>query len=403
MSTGGIEGMSALQAYRADLPLGGTDPSANDGAAIMIGTLLRQSLLSTSDDAAGSRIRGEASAMARASLGAAVLAQGCTYDDHPAEADVDVFRLLAQRTEHTGWLNLAQHLLESTEPVCADPIVHGRLVFDRARIWRKRGFLDISEAQSEELLRHAKRIGSAELQARAHGMLASIAQSRGNIVVAGKHSAAQLAAARSAGTTRLTSAALEGLGVAAGIRGDYNAAVHYLWSAYDGINGSGILALAVLNGLAQALLVSGHPEDALRMWTVQLNGGPPMHLVMPAVGGIAIVSAQLGDAAGVAWAAEQIRQLAKHRHHQREIAGALLECALALDAVGNGPQAGVLRRRAEAIAVARGYHDLTFSDSPTILPVAARQRFHGAAARAKEEIDKMEVPALPAQLRVAGV
>ena len=403
MSESPLGGLSALQAYRADLPLGGADPTPNDGAAILVATLLRHSLHVPADEPQATRIREEALAKARASLGPAMLAQGCTYDDQPAESDVDVFRMMAQRTEHTGWLNLAQHLLESTAYVSDDPIVLGRIAFDRARVWRKRGFLDVSQAQSEELLRQGNRLKSAELKARAHGMLASLAQSRGNLAVAAEHSAAELVAAREAGARRLSSAALEGLGIAAGIRGDYNSAVNYFWSAYEGIEGRGTLALAVLNGLAQALLLSGHTEDALRMWTKQLSGSPPMYLVMPAVGGIAIASAQLGDARGVAWAADQIRQIARHRHHQREIAGAMLECALALEATGNGPQAGVLRRRAEGMALALGYHDLTFSDSPTILPVAARQRFHGAAARAKAEIEKMEVPALPAQLQVVGV
>lgn len=402
MTSGPAAGLSALQAYRADLPLGGADPSAQDGTAILVATLLRQSLVAaTPEDAA--RVRDEALALARASLGPTMLAQGCTYDDHAAETALDVFRLLTQRTEHTGWLNLAQHILESTDQICDDPIARGRILYDRARISRKRAFLDLSEAQAEELLRRSKQLKSAELKARAHAMLASISQSRGNIAAASEQSTAALAAAREAGAVGLISVALEGIGIAAGIRGDHNSAVNYLWSAYQQVHGSGVQALAVLNGLAQTLLLSGHSEDARRMWAMQLSGGPPMHLVLPAVGGIALASAQLGDAKGVAWAADQVRQLARHRHHQREIAAALLECALALEVTGNGPQAGVLRRRAEGIALALGFHDLTFSDSPTILPPAARQRFHGAAARAKAEIEQMEVPALPDQLQVAGV
>jgi hypothetical protein len=159
----------------------------------------------------------------------------------------------------------------------------------------------------------------------------------------------------------------------------------------------------VLGNLAQTLMLSGHLEDAQRMWQLLLNGRPPLHIVLPALGGFAISSAQLHDRNGVEWAAQQVRTFAKHRHHSREIAAALLECALGLEYVGLAPQGGVLRRRAEAIAVAFGYHDLTFAELPGILPAAARQRFTGAAARAKTEIESLAVPELPVDVQLAAV
>ena len=67
-------GQSALQAFRADLPVGGAAPDAEDEAAVIVATLLRQPLTIPSDDPDRERIRGRAVEIARESLGAETLA-----------------------------------------------------------------------------------------------------------------------------------------------------------------------------------------------------------------------------------------------------------------------------------------------------------------------------------------
>src|SRR4051812_17589696 len=61
-------GQSALQAYRSDINPGAPDATHEDQAAILVATLLRQSLTADEDSRAG-RIRDEAVGIARKSLG----------------------------------------------------------------------------------------------------------------------------------------------------------------------------------------------------------------------------------------------------------------------------------------------------------------------------------------------
>lgn len=389
-----LVGRSALEAFRSDLPLGGAEPTKQDGVAIMVATLVRQSLAAGIDDSSGIRIRSEAVEMAKRSLGEAKLTEGCTYDDHSAEADTDVFRLLAQRTEHAGWLNLAQHLLESTAEFCRDAIGRGRILSDRSRISRKRGLLDLSQAQNEELLRLGIRLKSADLAARAHIGLSGLAQTRGNFFEFQKYQLKTLRIARRAGLRRSRASAHEGLGTYASIRGDYNAAVNHLWSAYRLADGAMVIENAALVNLAQTFLVSGHFENARKVVVLVLNGAPPLQSALPVLGSYAIASSHLGDVAAVEWATSQVRRLAKSRHHPRDVAGALFECASALEHVGHLAQGGVLRRRAERMALSYGFHDLTFAESIAsgALPFTERQRFTGLAARANAEIEEMDMP-----------
>lgn len=396
-------GPSALQAFRADAPLGGADPTQQDADAILVATLIRQSLIVGVDEPAGIRIRTEAMEIARASLGDARLAGGCTYDDHSAHEDVDVIRLLAQRMEHAGWLNLAHHLLESAAEVCTEVIARGRILSDRARVSRKRGLFDLSHAQIEELIRESRRLGSADLASRAQIGLGALAQIRGNFVEMDKRGLKALQFARKAGLRRGAATAHDALGLCASLRGDYNGAVRHLWAAYRLANGAAAIEISALGNLAQTLLISGHLEDARKVARLVLNGSPPLQAALPTLGGFAMASSHLGDVTAVEWAAGQVRRLARFRNFHRDVAGALLECAAALEHIGRAEPGGVLRRRAEAMALSHGFHDMTFEGSIAsgALPFLERQRFTGLAARAKAEIEEMVVPELAADVRLA--
>src|SRR4051794_6542771 len=82
-------GQSALQAFKSDLTPGAAAATAEDQSAVLVATLLRQSL-AAEDDAGALPIREKALELARASLGEAMLSEGCTYDDHPARSTTDV-------------------------------------------------------------------------------------------------------------------------------------------------------------------------------------------------------------------------------------------------------------------------------------------------------------------------
>ena len=395
-----LAGRSALQAFRDDLPLGGGEPTREDNEAILVATLMRQSLMAA--PAEGARIRVEALALARESLGADVLAEGCTYDERAAESDIDILRLLSQRVALAGRVNLAQHLLETAAELARDPMDSGRLLSDRSRNSRKQGQLDLSEEQALELLRRGTRAKSDELVALAAGQLASIAQVRGNFVAMRERLEESIAAARRGGLTRLIASAEAGLGVHAAYAGRYGDAVTLLWSAYRRSRGKGTIALAALGNLAQTLLICGRPEESRKIATLILQSRPPMQNALPVLGGYALSSARLSDASAVTWACDQVRMHARSRHHAREVAGALVECGLALELIGREAQAGVLRRRAEAIAAEHGFHDLTFSEGLRAWSGVApdREPFAGEAEQVAAEIASLEVPRFEADVRL---
>lgn len=397
-TTRSLLGPSALQAFHADLPLGGLSPDIEDEAAVLAATLLRQEVALVAGECARALVRERAIGIARVSLGEPALAAGCTYDEQPASSDIGIIRLLAQRTEHKGWLNLAHHLLESATELAEDVIDKGRLLADRARNARKQGKLDLAEAQTEELLRLAGRLRSDELTVQAKAGFAALAQTRGNLPAVRAYSEEVLQLAIKANLSRQVVGARTGLGILAAISGDYEEAVGQLWSAACASDGRGVLWNAAFINLAQTLLLSGRLVESRKITILLLDTSPPLQQALPALGGYAISSAHLGDFEAVDWACQHIRRLSRGRHYPREVAGALLECAAAMQIIGRAVPAGVMRRRAIALATAHGFHDLTFTEAldAAMGRLPERTAFTGAGTRVESEIAKLDVPTLPA-------
>jgi hypothetical protein len=391
-------GESALQAFRADQPVGGATPDAEDEATILTATLLRQQLSIPAEDPSAVRIRAKAVSLAAESLGQAALDEGCTYDEHPSRGETDIVRLLAQRTEHKGWLHLSQHLLETLSVLAVEPMDQGRVLADRVRISRKKGLHILSEAQNEELGRLAKRLRSDELIARSHMSAAALAQVRGNMVAFREHAETQLKVASRAKLFRLQASARAGIGSHAARTGDYSCAVAHLWKAYRASSPVGVIAVGALGDLAQTLMLAGRPAEGRKIASVLLEGSKRPQSVLPRLGTYALCSAALNEEDAVAWSCAQVRELAKGRHYHREVAEALIECAIALEMIGRQSQAGVLRRRAEAMATTFGFFDLTFAEALTAAhgQPPERVQFAGGGAQAEREIAELSAPRIPA-------
>lgn len=388
-------GQSALQAYRSDIVPGSPEPTREDQDAILVATLLRQSL-AAADEETATRIQGEAIALARKSLGETILSQGCTYDDHPARSRSDVIRLLAQRTDHAGRLRLAQHLLESAAELETDAIECGRILSDRAKTSRKLGYLDLAFAQYTKLLSDAKALRSGELLAMAHQGLAAFAETRGNFVEYRSHIRSMIRIARAHRLTKLSAAGYAGLGKSQALLGLFGDAVENLWKAYQLSEGNGYIAWMALGNLAQTLLVSGRPAEARKIATMVIHDSPSLVTAAPSIGAYAVTSAQLRDVAGVRWAAAQLARFDGSVGNPREVAEALMECSAALDAIGESTEAATMKRRSDDLAVHYGFHSLTFQEAMVSVQRASEpQRFKASAAKAAAAIREMEVPRLP--------
>jgi tetratricopeptide (TPR) repeat protein len=387
-------GQSALQAFRADFPVDGTGPTQEDHATVLVATLLRQSL--AAEDGTAERMREEALEIARASLGERALEQGSTYDGFPARSRTDTIRLLSQRSDLAGRLHLAEHLLASAAEMETNPVDAGRIVVDRAKISRKRGQLDLSLEQLQQLLRQARRLKSMELVAKAHIGIAAVAETRGNFVEFRVQVKRAIRIARSARLNTLLASGYSGLATAEAIAGQYGDAVTHFWKGYQLIGGHGQIARALLGNLGQTLLLSGRPVEARKVASSVLQNDPPIISALPCLGTYAIASAQLQDAEAVRWASAAVRRLASGHTTPKDLAEALMECSAALESIGDRSEAETMKGRADALAEQHGLHALTFREAMRSVQLLGQpQRFNAAASEAAAQIDGLEVPRIP--------
>jgi tetratricopeptide (TPR) repeat protein len=391
-----LVGQSALQAFRADIPADGLNPTREDDAAVLVATLLRHSL-AAQDAAVTEQLTDEALKVARASLGADALAEGATYDDHPATSRADVIRLLSQRTDRMGRLRVAEHMLESAAELESDPVECGRILSDRSRVSRKLGRLDLSQEQNHELLRDARRLRSPELAAKAHAGLAAIAETRGNYAEFRNQLNFVIRFSKSARLTNLLASGYSGVATSEALAGRYGNAVTHFWKAYRLVDGRGHIGAALLGNLAQTLLISGRPAEARKVATVLLQNAPPSLSKLPSLGTFAIASAQLRDLEAVRWASAEVRVVGRGRTDPRDLAEALMECSAALEFIGERTEGATMKRRAEALALQYGLHALTFKEAmQSVQTLSAPLHFTSTASRVAAEIRDLEVPRLPA-------
>lgn len=387
-------GQSALQAFRADLNPCAPEGSPEDQATILVATLLRQSLAAP-DDLSAAPIREKALELARSSLGEHALSEGCTYDDFPARSSSDVIRLLSQRADRGGRLNLALHLIESANEIESDPLERGRILAEAVRTTRKLGHLDLSLEQSHQLLRHGRELRSPELTVKAHFEQAAVAQTRGNYVDFRAKTRAGLRIAKANRLRRLSANGWSGLGTSNALQGRYGDAVACFWKAYEQSGGAGQIAVATMGNLGNTLLISGRPAEARKVVSLAMQTAPKGSL-FSMLGTFAVSSAQLGDAEGVRWAAAQVAHFASVQGNAVEIAEALMECSAALAAIGEKTEADAVKRRSEEMAARYGFHGLTFKEAmQSVRRISEPPAFNQAGSKAAAAIDDLQAPRIP--------
>jgi hypothetical protein len=165
-------------------------------------------------------------------------------------------------------------------------------------------------------------------------------------------------------------------------------------------DGDPILESEALQNLGQLMLEAGHPAGARACFAAVMTRGAPSHTLLPALGGLALASAQEGNEATVEWSVREVwraRTLAVPRF---ELAEALLESSVALASLGRGTESERYRQAAEEIAKAEGYHELVFRSAEAQRPV---RRSTPAPIRASgtdviREVSRLEPAQLPAHV-----
>jgi tetratricopeptide (TPR) repeat protein len=398
-------GPSALSAYRSDLPLGTVEPEAQeaDGELLLIAALIRSAVSATPTRAARDRILTQAAGFARITLGPVAIARGCRFSGGRARSRLDLFRLVAEQADQAGKLKVAQNILDALEPLAEHPRHSAQILADRARNARKRGDVALATAQYRELLKLGRSPKLVQFQAAAYVGLGALAQMRGNFTEMRSLATKGLRIAERNELNRIAATAHAGLGHQAALRKDLSGSITHLWRAYLLSAGDPHAQHEFLANLAHAFVLAGCHKEARIASRAALHGEPSIRIALPALGTFAVASAALGVRDDAEWAEQHVRRLAKSRGHYREIAQALAECASALELLGQSARAGVLRRRAEALAVKHEFFDLTFRTAlNNDLDVGARATLGKAAVAAAHEVEQLE-DELPSTLELMAV
>ena len=335
---------------------------AEHGGWIMVASILHTAAVVPGLE--GERLVAQAAAFARDLLGAEAIQRGCALDPpSPAGADrtVDVFRLLAERIEDAGALDMAVGVLDDLAAACAmSDLEKWRVIAHHARLDWKMGNLDAATHRYETLERAGRLGNNAEMLVRAWNGFGALAQLRGNFPDVRKWGRQALDLAEQHAFGALAAVARNGLMVAAALAADFDEALVHGWAMFRAAAGVTDAEAEALVNLGQLLMDAGHTSGARSAFSCALVRNPPTRVGLPAGSGLVVASARLGEIESARTLSRKICVEARASGLPYQAAAALLECASALTMIGDDHLATDLRREARRIAQENGYHEIAF-------------------------------------------
>lgn len=398
---------SAAAAYRADLVSRGGPFGSHDGGWIAVGTMLEHATLAPEPERQ-TLIRG-AITLAGEILGEADLArlgdrEWQDRDRGPADAIV----LLSEAAQQAGALNVAALLLDAlTEAdTSLNTVQQGRIVAKRANVAWKMGRIDEATDRYHRVEQMARQVKSVELKVRAWIGFVGLAQMRGNYPEVFRYSRRAARLADRAGMVQLARAAHNGLMIAAGVAQRFDEALVHGWKVYQASRGDPIHEGEGLQNLGQALLDSGHVDEARAAFASVVSRELPARIMLPALGSLALASAATGRPLTVEWASNEVERVEMSTAPQYALAAALLESASALGKIGRSERAERCRGAALHLAQIHSFHEIAYRAEglqASTLPdsIIPRQRFSKGAATVAQEVRWMEPERLPPHVRLA--
>jgi tetratricopeptide (TPR) repeat protein len=285
-------------------------------------------------------------------------------NDVPVSFELDavspIVRAVVEQMEEAGALSLAYSTLATLDdadlPLRA--LERGRVLAQLGRVAWKSGALETAREQYRraEVLGRTARI--PELRVRAWVGYSIVARMRGNYPEVRKWGARALHEAERAGLSALEPLAYHSLMVSAAMAGDYSSALAYGWRSYQGAVGDKEREARALLHLSQCLLECGHPAAAVRGFAAALDRQQVARIAFPALGGLAVAAAAVGDRALVLAARAQIEHLIASAPFPYQSAAALLELAQAFTALGDTEDAAACSARALELARRHAYHEI---------------------------------------------
>jgi tetratricopeptide (TPR) repeat protein len=351
------------RAYRADLSERRTPFGIADDAWLAVGSLLEHAAsVAPVDAAAAAAMVADACEQAtRAVAPARIQALRAREWSGRGSAAVDAVMLLSDSAQEATALHVAASLLDATLAAQPDlaPLTRGRILARRARVTWKMGWLAEAYDACSDLLEMGQRDHEPELVGRAWVGFATIAQMRGNYPEMERCAGELERAASAIRHDYLLRIARTSQMIVAGVRKEFGRALAHAWTVYGLSNGDPLEEAETLQNIGQLLLDAGYPDAARAAFAHVVSHAQPARFLLPALGGLALASAQSRHDATVLWATSQVAAF-DDTAPRWPLAYALMECASACDAVGHPAKAEAARTRASELAEAFNFHEIAY-------------------------------------------
>jgi tetratricopeptide (TPR) repeat protein len=331
------------------------------GAWITVAVMLNHAIAS-SDERKVQIIAGAAE-IATEVMGAADVEKLFVYDPSYAGAGhaVGAIRLFIERMEEAGALQTAKFALDSLRAVATVTILDsGRLLALRARLAWKMGDIGLAEDIYRQLEWIGRRQIEPELVVRAWIGFYILAHLRGNYPEVRQWSERALTLAQSHDLPRLAAMAHRGLMMTAAMAKDFDRAIVHGWEIYAAAGSNLVANSEALIDLGQLLTETGHFRAAQAAFSAVLATSPPRRMAFPAAGGLAATSAALGDPGTVKRVADEVERQASVAAHFPAAVAALLECAGAVEQIGDHSRAMVLAAAALEMGRECGFKEIVY-------------------------------------------
>ncbi len=401
--------IAVSSAYRKDVAANGGPFGGSDSAWLVAAGLVEQAAISNTADP--EPLMAEARRTALSIVGEAAMHRMAAREwDGGGVTPVGAMVLLAMTMQDVGALNVAEAVVVNALSMAATltDIERGRLLALRARIALKAGNIDVADDQYRQVARLGQRLRSDELKARAALGLGTIAQARGNYprMLMFVRRTARLA--QTAHLRRVEQQARLGLMVEAAQHRRYDDALIQAWALFECAAGDQVDEAGSLQSLGQLLLEVGHLDAARLLFNTVLAQTLPARIVLPALGGAALIAARTDDGQALDWLFTQVRQLRRLAVPRHAHASALLECAEAASLAGRFVSAERFRATATRIAEKHGFHELTFRAEALDVHQPLRTwrappKLGAQATRVVRSVRAMPATRLPERVRLENV
>ncbi len=264
----------------------------------------------------------------------------------------------------------------------------GAATFQQARILRQMGLLDEASDTYQEAREDAVRAPDANLEARALLGLAVVAGHRGNypdVIAFAKRSLEVMPS-----DSEHVADAHMNLMIAFMATRDSAAAFEHGWRGYDAASRDVERRASMVANLSSLALRNGRTTAARRGFIAALGLTQLERIALPALGGLALVSATTKDVRELRRVSTMIDRASASSALPYELARARFELAQSWQQIGDLKKAQESLTTARDLAAAHGFHEVTFRSDLLAEAIAAAQNTRTGDSRIEHAIARFD-------------